>query len=32
MKEGRILAENKYAGVRTAAGCLGELTITWKGS
>jgi len=31
-EEGRILAGNKYAGVRTAAACSGELAITWKGS
>jgi len=32
MEEGRILAGNKKAGVRTASACLGEPTITWKGS
>jgi len=32
LEEGRILAGNKYVGMRTAAPCLGELTITWKGS
>jgi len=32
LEEGRILAGNKYAGVRTEAACLGELTISWKGS
>jgi len=32
LEEGRILVGNKYAGVRTAAACLCELTITWKGS
>jgi len=32
LEEGRILAGNKYAGVRTAAACLGELTITGKES
>jgi len=32
LEECRILAENKYAGVRTAAACLDELTIRWKGS
>jgi len=32
LEEGRILAGNKYAGVRTAAACSGKLTITWKGS
>jgi len=26
LEEGRILAGNKYAGVRTAAACLDELT------
>jgi len=33
LEEGRILAGNKYLGVRTAAACLGELTLLyWKGS
>jgi len=32
LEECRILTGNKYLGVRTAAACLGELTITWKGS
>jgi len=32
LEEGRILAGNKWAGVKTAAACLGELAITWKGS
>jgi len=32
LEGGRILAGNKRAGVRTAAACLGEVTITWKGS
>jgi len=29
-EEGKILAEITVAGVKTAAACLGELTITWK--
>jgi len=32
LEEGKILAGNKYAGVRTAAAWLSELTITWKES
>jgi len=32
LEEGRMLERNKYAGGRTVAACLGELTITWKGS
>jgi len=32
LEEGRILAGNKYEELRTAAACLGELTITGKRS
>jgi len=31
LEEGKILAGNKYAGMRTAGACLGELTIYLEG-